>query len=105
MLHRFGRGSGGDDLAAIQAGIAVTVIAIVVRVDQRRDLGRGDAREAIQHRAGMGRVEHGVDQQRFAGIAHQSRIGKAPTAVGLKVSEGAGAERDDAGLIAGLAET
>ncbi|MEJ0044706.1 MAG: hypothetical protein WDM81_21900 [Rhizomicrobium sp.] len=94
---------GRDDLA-VEAAIAVAVIAIVMGVDQRADFRRRRPGEAVQHRARMRGIEHRVDQQRLAAIRHQPGIGEAPAAVGLQIGEGTGPEIDHAGLIRCLAE-
>jgi hypothetical protein len=104
VLHRFGRAGGGDDLAAFDTAIAVAVIAVVMRVDERADLCAADLPEAVKHGDSVRRVEHGVDQQRLAAIGHQPRVGKSPAAVGLEIGEGAVAEFDNAGFIACLAK-
>ncbi len=96
VLHVVGGAFGGDDLGAFDQSIAEPVIAVLMGVDEGADFRRRRTRETIEHGAGMLRVEQGVDQQCVTAIGDETRIGKPPPAIGLKIGKTSVAEIADA---------
>ena len=102
LLH-LGRGAlGGDDPCSGEQLVAVAVVAVGVRVDERADLRRRRHRPAHlgEHRLGQRQVEQRVDQQRRLAVADQPGVRPAPAAVGLQVGEDALADLRQPALVA-----
>ena len=89
MRHGSGRFLARDDFGADDKLIAVPMIAIVMRVKDGADARVAGAGETVKHGARVRQVEHGVDEQRFAAVGDETRIGQAPAAIRLQIGEAA----------------
>jgi len=89
LRHLLGGRLRGDDLGVAHQHVAVAVIPVCMRVDERADArsrGRGTPHLG-EHLAREREVEQGIDEQRGAGVGHQSGVAPAPAPIGLKEGE------------------
>jgi hypothetical protein len=79
---------GRNDLGTLDQLVAVAVVTVGVRVEQRANGRRGgDGRHRRQHLRRERQVEQRVDEQRHAIAHHEASIAPAPAAIRLQVRE------------------
>ena len=101
--HLAGCGLGGHDLGAGDQAVAVAVVAVCVRVDERADgPSVGDRSHGVEHGPGELQVEECVDEKGTVVGGEQARIGPAPAAVRLQPCEHTVCHLVEAGRVGSL---